>query len=131
MQIGSGASNHNNTNNTSIVILSTSRQDNGISLGMTGLLRIIGSSIAPALAAMFMQGYQYTVSKNIKPQILSWLGVISKPYHFGGVEFSLNKKDMGHIHGEKLADLPFPIEICKDLIDSRRALPHIIYPESM
>ena len=37
---------------------------------------------------------------------------------------------MGHIHGEKLADLPFPIEIRKDLIASGKALPHIIYPES-
>ena len=52
------------------------------------------------------------------------------PYHFGGVEFRVNKRDMGHIHGEKLADLPFPIEIRKDLIASGKALPHIIYPES-
>jgi Family of unknown function (DUF5519) len=37
---------------------------------------------------------------------------------------------MGHIHGEKLADLPFPTEIRKDLIASGKALPHIIYPES-
>jgi hypothetical protein len=38
---------------------------------------------------------------------------------------------MGHIHGEKLADLPFPMEIRKDLIASGKVLPHIIYPESM
>jgi hypothetical protein len=33
--------------------------------------------------------------------------------------------------GDKLADLPFPIEIRKQLIASGKALPHIIYPESM
>jgi hypothetical protein len=38
---------------------------------------------------------------------------------------------MGHIHGHKLADLPFPIEIRKQLIASGKVLPHIIYPESM
>ena len=38
---------------------------------------------------------------------------------------------MGHIHGEKLTDLPFPIEIRKEIIASGKALPHIIYPESM
>ena len=38
---------------------------------------------------------------------------------------------MGHIHGEKLADLPFPMEIRKGLIASGKVLPHIIYPESM
>ena len=37
---------------------------------------------------------------------------------------------MGHIHGHKLADLPFPTEIRKQLITSGKALPHIIYPES-
>jgi len=34
-------------------------------------------------------------------------------------------RDMGHIHGEKLADLPFPTEMRKELISSGKALPHI------
>jgi hypothetical protein len=38
---------------------------------------------------------------------------------------------MGHIHGEKLADLPFPIKLRKEIIASGKALPHIVYPESM
>jgi hypothetical protein len=72
------------------------------------------------------------ITENIKHEILSWPGVTSNPYHFGGgIEFRINKRDMGHIHGDKLADLPFPIEIRKDLIASGKALPHIIYPESM
>lgn len=173
-----------------VIMLATPRQNSGISLGLTSLLRIVGSSIAPAVAAMFMQGYQYTtniggksqsfpsseaynlifltaailsivsislavvllrtrppkcqnhlpeekggmetvITENIKHEILSWPGVTSNPYQFGGIEFRVNKRDMGHIHGEKLADLPFPIEIRKDLIASGKALPHIIYPESM
>lgn len=48
-----------------------------------------------------------------------------------GIEFRVNKRDMGHIHGDKLADLPFPNTIRKSLIASRKVLPHIIYPESM
>jgi MFS family permease len=71
------------------------------------------------------------ITENIKHEILSWPGVTSNPYYFGGIEFRINKRDMGHIHGDKLADLPFPIEIRKDLIASGKALPHIIYPESM
>ena len=70
------------------------------------------------------------IIENIKQKILSWPCATCNPYHFGGVEFRVNKRDMGHIHGEKLADLPFPIEIRKDLIASGKALPHIIYPES-
>jgi MFS family permease len=173
-----------------VIILSIPRQNSGASLGMTSFTRIVGSSIAPALSGMFMQGYQYTVNmggkpqsfpsseaynfifltasilsivsillalvlfrtrppkcqnhlpeekgdmgtkitENIKHEILSWPGVTSNPYYFGGIEFRINKRDMGHIHGDKLADLPFPIEIRKDLIASGKALPHIIYPESM
>ena len=53
------------------------------------------------------------------------------PIGLVALSFAVNKRDMGHIHGEKLADLPFPIEIRKDLIASGKALPHIIYPESM
>jgi MFS family permease len=173
-----------------VIILSVPRQNSGASLGMTSFIRIVGSSIAPALSGMFMQGYQYTVNmegkpqsfpsfeaynfifltatilstvsillavvlfrtsppkcqnhlpaekgdmgtkitENIKHEILSWPCVTSNPYHLGGIEFRINKRDMGHIHGDKLADLPFPIEIRKDLIASGKALPHIIYPESM
>jgi MFS family permease len=173
-----------------IIILSIPRQNSGASLGMTTFLRIVGSSIAPALSGMFLQEYQYTVNiggkqqsfpspeaynfifltatilsivsvllavvlfrtgppkcqnhlpeekgnmgtkitENIKQEILSWPGVTSNPYHLGGgIEFRVNKRDMGHIHGDKLADLPFPIEIRKQLIASGKVLPHIIYPES-
>jgi MFS family permease len=173
-----------------VIILSIPRQNSGASLGMTTFLRIVGSSVAPALSGMFMQGYQYAVdiggnpqyfpssesyslifltsailsiisislalvlfrttpskcqnhlpeeegdvgtviTENIKHEILSWPGVTSNPYQFGGVEFRVNKRDMGHIHGEKLADLPFPIKLRKEIITSGKALPHIIYPESM
>jgi len=172
-----------------VIILSIPRQNSGASLGMTTFLRIVGSSIAPAVSGMFLQGYQYTtnigaipqsfpsseaydlifltaailsiisislgivliritppkcqnhlpeekgamdtvITKNVKQEILSWPGVTCNPYRFGGVEFRVNKRDMGHIHGEKLADLPFPIGIRKELIASGKALPHIIYPES-
>ena len=173
-----------------VIILSIPRQNSGMSLGFTTFLRILGSAIAPAVAGMLMQQYQYTaniggttqsfpsseaydlifliasilsivsvslaviliktrppkcqnhlpeeegsmgtiITENIKKEILSWPDVTSNPYRFGGVEFRVNKRDMGHIHGEKLADLPFPIEIRKGLIASGKALPHIIYPESM
>jgi len=72
-----------------------------------------------------------TITENINKETISWPGLTSSPYHFGGIETRVNKRDMGHIHGEKLADLPFPIEIRNDLISSGKVLPHIIYPESM
>jgi MFS family permease len=44
------------------IVLNTPRQNSGISLGIASLMRIIGSSIGPALAAMYMQSHQYVVN---------------------------------------------------------------------
>ncbi len=41
-----------------VILLSTPKQFGGISLGMTSLIRIIGSSVGPALAGMYMQTHQ-------------------------------------------------------------------------
>jgi MFS family permease len=45
-----------------VIILSTPAQFSGISLGMTSLMRIVGSSIGPALAGMYMQSNQVLVN---------------------------------------------------------------------
>jgi MFS family permease len=47
-----------------VIILSTPRQFSGISLGMSTLMRIIGSSIGPALAGMYMQTHQSLLNNN-------------------------------------------------------------------
>jgi MFS family permease len=43
---------------TNVVVLSTPKEYSGISLGTTTLMRIVGSSIGPALAGMYMQSNQ-------------------------------------------------------------------------
>ena len=168
------------------IVLNTPRQSSGISLGMASLLRIVGSSIGPALAALYLESYQYKVgngqsfpnaeaynlifltaailslvsislalllrlrappkcqnqlpeerggmntqiTETIKAEVLKWPGITTEPNRFGGIEFLVNKKEMGHLHGEKLADLPFPVETRKELVESGHAVPHHIYPES-
>jgi MFS family permease len=155
-----------------LIILSTSRQYSGISLGMTMLLRIVGSAVGPVAAAMFMESHQYSVAisggtgaaaapiieyypsaesydmifltsalltlfcvglaltflrttpkcqkhvpkeqgemrganvETIKREILSWPNVTSQPHSFGGVDFRVGGKEMGHLHGENMVDLP-------------------------
>ncbi|HXG05868.1 MAG TPA: MFS transporter, partial [Nitrososphaera sp.] len=44
-----------------VTLLATPAEFTGISLGMNTLLRIVGSSIGPALAGVYMQMYQSTV----------------------------------------------------------------------
>jgi hypothetical protein len=70
------------------------------------------------------------ITETIKDEVLKWSGVTTEPNQFGGIEFLVNKKEMGHLHGERLADLPFSVEVRKELVTSGRALPHHIYPES-
>ena len=53
-----------------VIMLAMPRQNSGISLGLTTLLRIVGSSLSPAVAAMFMQEHQYTI--NIQGRIQSF-----------------------------------------------------------
>jgi MFS family permease len=38
-----------------VIILSSPRESSGVTIGMSSMLRIVGSSIGPALAAMYMQ----------------------------------------------------------------------------
>jgi Family of unknown function (DUF5519) len=37
---------------------------------------------------------------------------------------------MGHIHGEHVADLPFPMKTRNDLVNSGRVSPHHVLPKS-
>jgi MFS family permease len=47
-----------------VIILSTPTQFSGISLGMSSLMRIVGASIGPALAGMYMQTNQALLNIN-------------------------------------------------------------------
>ena len=70
------------------------------------------------------------IIENIKKEILSWPYVSSEPHRFGGIEFRINKREMGHIHGDKLADLPFTMDVRNKLVDSGHVSPHHVLPQS-
>src|SRR5215216_1250931 len=70
------------------------------------------------------------ILEKIKNEILSWPNVTAAPHQFGGIEFRLNKRELGHIHGDRLADLPFPMSIRNELVNSGRVSPHHVLPQS-
>ena len=41
-----------------MILVSTPKQSNGVSLGMTTLLYLIGTSVGPVMAGIFMQANQ-------------------------------------------------------------------------
>jgi hypothetical protein len=71
-----------------------------------------------------------TILETIRQEILSWPNVTSEAHRYGGIEFHINKKEIGHIHGNRLADLPFPMKIRDELVNSGRVSPHHILPKS-
>lgn len=60
----------------------------------------------------------------------SWEGVQVEPHRFGGIEFCLGRRELGHIHGDRIADLPFPRRIRDELIADGRARPHHVLPDT-
>ena len=71
-----------------------------------------------------------SIAARIEREVGSWEGVTVAPHRFGGVEFSVGRRELGHLHGSRLADLPFPVPIRKELVAAGRAEPHHILPES-
>jgi hypothetical protein len=69
-------------------------------------------------------------SHRIKESISAWEGVTSRAHRFGGIEFNLGKRELGHMHGNKLVDIPFPKSIRNELVESGKVLPHHVLPES-
>lgn len=59
-----------------------------------------------------------------------WDGVEVSPHRFGGVEFRLDKREIGHLHGARQADLPFPIRVRRALVSAGKAEAHQLLPDT-
>lgn len=71
-----------------------------------------------------------SIASTIEREVLSWPGVTAEPHRFGGVEFQVNNHEIGHLHGSRQADLPFPVRVRKELVADGRAVPHHILPDT-
>jgi hypothetical protein len=71
------------------------------------------------------------VLSHIRDEVLSWPGVSEGEHEFGGVEFRLGKREIGHLHDDlALADLPFPRKVRDELVATGQAQPHHIFPDT-
>jgi len=68
--------------------------------------------------------------ERIQQTVAVWEGVGSQPHRFGGIEFRYGKRELGHLHGDYLLDIPFPRKVRDELVDAGRVAPHHILPES-
>lgn len=68
--------------------------------------------------------------ETIAAAVLAWPGVEEAPHRFGGTEFRLGRRELGHLHGSRVADLPLPRSLRDELIASGRAQVHRWRPDS-
>src|SRR5260370_22076284 len=66
--------------------------------------------------------------ERIREAVMSWPGVDAMPHGFGGTEYRYGRKEMGHVHGDRLANLPLPRNLHDERIAAGRAEPHHVLP---
>lgn len=70
------------------------------------------------------------VAEVVEHSVLSWPETTAEPHRFGGVEFRVHGHEIGHLHGNRQADLPFPVRMREELVAAGRASPHHILPQT-
>jgi hypothetical protein len=70
------------------------------------------------------------IDERVRHELLTWDGVTPEPHRFGGVAFRLGRRELGHLHGDRFADIPFPRRIRDELIEDGLARPHHVLPDS-
>lgn len=68
--------------------------------------------------------------ERIREAVIGWEKVTVAPHRFGGVEFRLGKRELGHVHGDSLVDIPFPKPIRDEIVSAGEAEPHHVLPDS-
>lgn len=69
-------------------------------------------------------------SNTIQSELSRWGDITSAPHRFGGIEFKLDTREIGHLHGDSLVDVPLPNRIRDELVTSGEAEPHHVLPQS-
>ena len=75
---------------------------------------------------MSVKGAQARITQSVT----SWAGVTVQPHRFGGVEYVIGRREVGHIHGDHMVDIPFPKKVRDVLVAEGRAQPHHLLPET-
>jgi hypothetical protein len=67
---------------------------------------------------------------HIAAAVTAWPGVTARAHSVGGIEFRLGRRELGHVHGDRLADIPFPKRVRDELLKAGRVRPHHVLPGS-
>jgi hypothetical protein len=68
--------------------------------------------------------------KRIESELQDCAGISAQPHRYGGTEYRLGRREVGHVHGDHLVDIPFPKDVRDALVSAGRAEAHHILPKS-
>jgi hypothetical protein len=67
-------------------------------------------------------------SQQITNEVLSWPGVEAGPGRRGEFAFTVGRKEIGHLHGDRSAHFGFPKNVWQGLYDEGRIDYHPVFP---
>jgi Family of unknown function (DUF5519) len=68
--------------------------------------------------------------QQVTTAVITWEGTSTQPHRFGGTEYLLGKRELGHIHGDRLVDIPFPTRVRDEVVAAGLAEPHHLLVDS-
>ena len=71
-----------------------------------------------------------SIKETIEREVGGWPGVEERVHRLGGVEFRVNGHEIGHLHGDRMADLPFPVTMREELVEAGEAQLHHVMPQT-
>lgn len=66
----------------------------------------------------------------VMAELAAWDGVRVQAHRYGGTEWVLGRREIGHIHGDALVDIPFPKRVRDEVVAAGEAERHHVLPDS-
>ena len=70
-----------------------------------------------------------TASQQITQEVTSWPGVEAGHGRRGEFAFKVERREIGHLHGDHAAHFSFPKAVWSDLMAQGRIVPHPVFPD--
>ena len=69
-----------------------------------------------------------TASQQITDEVTSWPGVTAGPGRRGEFAFTVGRREIGHLHGDRAAHFSFPKDVWAGLFAEGRVVHHPVFP---
>jgi Family of unknown function (DUF5519) len=69
-----------------------------------------------------------TASERITEEVTSWPGVEAGPGRRGEFSFRVGRREIGHLHGDRVLHIGYPKDVWQELFDAGRIGYHPVFP---